>query len=65
MDKYKMIEEIMNSNLKEETKRELIEKLMEQPIIINYPIMQQSSQPWQQISYTDRTDGRHILYSRG
>lgn len=55
----------MNSNLKEETKRELIEKLMEQPIIINYPTIQQSSQPWQQISYTDRTDGRHILYSRG
>ena len=56
MDKYKMIKEIMNSNLKEETKRELIEKLMEQPIIINYPIIQQSSQPWQ-ITYTDRTDG--------
>lgn len=55
----------MNSNLKEETKRELIEKLMEQPIIINYPIMQQSDvQPWQ-ITYYDRTDGRHILYSRG
>lgn len=64
MDKYKMVKEIMNSNLKEETKRELIEKLMEQPIIINYPIMQQSYQP-QQITYTDRTDGRHILYSRG
>ena len=60
-----MIKEIMNSNLKEETKRELIEKLMEQPIIINYPIMQQSDvQPWQ-ITYYDRTDGRHILYSRG
>ena len=40
MDKYKMIKEIMNSNLKEETKRELIEKLMEQPIIINYPTIQ-------------------------
>ena len=64
MDKYKMIKEIMNSNLKEETKRELIEELLEQPIVINYPIMEQPSQPWQ-ITYTDRTDGRHILYSRG
>lgn len=64
MDKYKIIKEIMNSDLKEETKRELIEKLMEQPIIINYPIMEQPIQP-QQITYTDRTDGRHILYSRG
>ena len=64
MDKYKMIKEIMNSDLKEETKRELIKELMEQPIIINYPTMQQPSQPWQ-ITYTDKTDDSYILYSRG
>lgn len=59
-----MIKEIMNSDLKEETKRELIEELLEQQIIINYPIMEQPNQPWQ-ITYTDRTDGFYPLYSRG
>jgi len=64
MDKYKMIKEIIDSNLKEETKRELIEKLMEQLITINYPIMEQPSQPWK-ITYADRTDGAPLICSRG